>query len=46
MKSVESNAAVNAIENVIKGWLKLSSCRLTLAQARALKRNVLMTEDN
>ncbi|EZA62819.1 hypothetical protein X777_01849 [Ooceraea biroi] len=40
VKAVESNAAINLIENSIKDWLKLSSVRLTLAEARALKRNI------
>ncbi|XP_012220485.1 uncharacterized protein [Linepithema humile] len=37
VKSVEPNAAVNKIENSIKDWLKLSSVRIALAEARALK---------
>lgn len=43
---MESNAAISVIENSIKDWLKLSSARLTLAEARVLKKNDLMTEQN
>lgn len=43
---MESNAAISVIENSIKDWLKLSSVRLTLVEARVLKKNDLMTEQN
>lgn len=41
VKAVEPNAAVKVIENSMKDWLKSSSVRVTLEEARTLKNNMI-----
>lgn len=41
VKAVEPNAAIKRIENSIKDWLKLAFLRVSIAEARTLKTNLI-----